>query len=490
MRKPRFFLSCLLCFLLALPLLAANPARSPEEQKAYRAAMEQADQKIADEVKQHSELMKNLEYLTTMIGPRLTGSPQMQQAAQWALERFQQYGVAAHLETTKIPHAWYRGVDTAEIVSPVSRRIPLRSAGWSMATPGEITAPVVAIASIDDLEAHKGTLKGAIVIRPPSPLPDENDRADNAYDSVEPPRRGVPVRETYGLRRRMMDVLAAEHAAALLYDSGKADALFNMGSFSRYEPSRVPVAFVPHPAYTLLYRLAQAGPVSVKLNLAGTFSPGPVPASITVAEIPGSRHPEQRVIIGAHLDSWDLGQGALDNGTGAMAVLEAARTLKSLGWTPDRTLTFILFTGEEEGSAGADAFLNNHVAEISNMDGLLILDTGTGRVTSIALEELYETGPLMQEIYRPLQEVFSLDSLSTRFFGASDHVPFLRRGIPAYFCVQAVAHYREAHHSQDDTFDLAIPDEANQGAALLAAWAWNVSQMPESLPHHPENQQE
>ncbi len=486
MRKPIFALCCVL--LLSVPLLAAS--RSPEEQKAYRAAMEQADQKIADEVKQHSELMKNLEYLTTRIGPRLTGSPEMQQAAQWALERFQQYGVASHLETLEIPHAWYRGADTAEVLSPISRRIPVRSAGWSMATPGEVTAPVVVIASIDDLEAHKGKLKGAIVMRAPSILPGDKDVADNAYDSVEPPRRGVPVRETFALRRRLMDALASEHAAALLYDSGKADALFNMGSFSRYEPSRVPVAFVPHPDYTLLYRLAQAGPVSLKLNLAGTFSPGPVPASVTVAEIPGRLHPEQRVIIGAHLDSWDLGQGALDNGTGATAVLEAARALKSLGWAPDRTLTFILFTGEEEGSAGSDAFLNNHTAEIPNMDGLLILDTGTGRVTSIALEELYETGPLMQEIYRPLQEVFSLDSLSTRYFGASDHVPFLHRGIPAYFCVQAVAHYREAHHSQADTFDLAIPDEANQGAALLAAWAWNLSQMPEPLPHQAENQRE
>jgi Zn-dependent M28 family amino/carboxypeptidase len=105
-------------------------------------------------------------------------------------------------------------------------------------------------------------------------------------------------------------------------------------------------------------------------------------------------------------------------------------------------------------------------------------------VFSIALENLTETAPLMQEIYQPLQKLFAMQPLSTRYFGASDHVPFLDQGIPAYFCVQLPAHYREVHHSQTDTFDKVIPDQINEGAALLAAWAWNVSEMPEALPHH------
>ncbi len=220
------------------------------------------------------------------------------------------------------------------------------------------------------------------------------------------------------------------------------------------------------------------------------FSDKPAPASITVAEIKGSEFPDERVIIGGHLDSWDLGQGALDNGTGAMAVLEAARTLKALGWTPKRTITFILFTGEEEGGIGADTFLKNHAAEIPKMDGVLIHDTGTGKVFSISLDNLWDTAALMQEIYLPLQEVFDLQPLSTRSFGASDHVPFLNKGVPAYFCIQLPAHYREAHHSQTDTFDKVIPDQINEGAAFLAAWAWNVSEMPQPLPHHAPKQEE
>jgi Zn-dependent M28 family amino/carboxypeptidase len=118
------------------------------------------------------------------------------------------------------------------------------------------------------------------------------------------------------------------------------------------------------------------------------------------------------------------------------------------------------------------------------MDGVLIHDTGTGKVFSIALEDEYETAPLMTEIYRPLQEVLDLRPLSTRVFVASDHVPFMKAGVPGYFCVQEPAHYGQAHHSQADTIDKVIPDQINEGAALLAAWAWNVSEMPQPLPHH------
>src|SRR5579864_1042561 len=126
----------------ALSAPANAPQRSEGQRDAYRKAMEEADQKIAAEVQAHSELVKNLEYLTTQIGPRLTGSPQMQQASAWTLKRFQDYGVDAHLETAQIAHAWTRGADTAEITAPIQRRIEVRSLGWSKATEGEVTARV------------------------------------------------------------------------------------------------------------------------------------------------------------------------------------------------------------------------------------------------------------------------------------------------------------------------------------------------------------
>jgi carboxypeptidase Q len=478
-----------LAFLCQTFLIAqsAAPVRSAEDKKNYKSAMEEADQKIYAEVKAHSELMKNLEYLTTQIGARLTGSRQMQQASEWTLRRFKDYGVDSRLETTEIPHAYYRGVDSAQILTPVVREVPIHALGWSKATSGEVSGKVIAmrVDSDSDLAGYKGKLNGAIVLMgKPAAIP--TGEAENAYDAVIPPPRGVTQEAAGGFRRRfaVMKALAEESPAVVLVDSGKTDNLFNMSAFSRYQPSDVPLAFIAHEDYSLLTRLAESGPVTMKVNLTGTFSPGPVPASITVAEIKGSQFPDERVVIGGHLDSWDLGQGALDNGTGSMAVLEAARTLKVLGWKPKRTITFILFTGEEQGGVGAELFMKNHEAEIPKMDAALVHDTGTGRVFSIALEDLYETAPLMSEIYTPLREIFDLQPMSTRNFGSSDHVAFLRAGVPAYFCVQNPAHYREAHHSQTDTFDKVIPDEINEGAALLAAWAWNVSEMPQALPHH------
>jgi Zn-dependent M28 family amino/carboxypeptidase len=326
----------------------------------------------------------------------------------------------------------------------------------------------------------------------PSDLSKAELNPENAYDAVIPPPHGVKSGGVMSWRERaqLMRQIEDEQPALILVDSGKIDNLFNMtGTHPAYNPSAVPTAFLAHEDYDLIWRLQQAGPVSLKVNLQNTFSDKPAAAAITVAEIRGSELPAERVIVGGHLDSWDLGQGALDNGTGAMAVLEAARTLKSLGWKPKRTLTFVLFTGEEQGGVGADTFVKNHAAELPKVDGVLILDTGTGKVFSIALEDLWETAPLLSEIYRPLQEVFDLQPLSTRYFGSSDHVEFLDKGVPAYFCLQLPAHYREAHHSQTDTFDKVIPSEINQGAALLAAWAWNVSEMPQALPHHAEAKQ-
>ena len=493
-RFHRPLVATVLSIALCGPSIAQAPQfssqRTPDEQQSYRRAMETADQQIADEVKAHSELMKNLEYLTTQIGPRLTGSSQMQQASDWTLKRFREYGIEAHLETAEIEHAWTRGVETAEIENPIHRSIGIRALGWSKATSGEVSGKVIGldVRKLSDLDAYKGKLKGAIVLaRKPVDVAHLDPHPNNAYDAVIAPLRGVQKdgEMSWGERAQLMRQIGEEKPALILLDSGKPDNLFNMtGSHPAYKPSQVPTAFIAHEDYDLIWRLLATGPVTLKANLENTCSDKPAPASITVAEIKGSELPDERVIIGGHLDSWDLGQGALDNGTGAMAVLEAARTLKALGWKPRRTITFVLFTGEEEGGLGADTYIKNHAAELPKTDGVLILDTGTGKVFSFALENLWETVSLMTEIYRPLQEVFDMQPLSARYFGASDHVEFLDKGVPAYFCMQVPAHYRGAHHSQTDTFDKVIPEQITEDAAIIAAWAWNVSEMPQALPHH------
>ena len=463
---------------------------------AYRTAMEEADQKIAAAEDQHSEVMANEEYLTTYIGPRLTGSEGMRKASEWTLAKFKEYGLDAHLETAEIPHAWTRGNDWGVLVAPVEHWMTVRSAAWSKATDGPVTGPLAVIddkTTAEDIAAHADRYKNAIVLSDedegPALLP---EHPPNAYNAVIPIQRGVPGSEARSYRSRYMRLaglagaLAKAGAATMLRDSRKPDAMLVGGSasFPAYQPSAIPVAYVSHPDYQWLLRLARAGKGTFRINLAGTFSDGPGHASITVASIKGTDHPEQQVIVGGHLDSWDLGEGAVDNGTGAMATLEAARLLTSLGWKPKRTLTFILFTGEEQGGVGVRTYLTNHAADVDNIDAVLVDDTGTGRITSISLENFWETGPLMERVYQPLQEVFDLDPMSTQYFGSSDHVAFQREGVPAYFSVQEPAGYGEAHHSTADVFEIVKPDALKQQSALLAAWLWNVSELSEPLPHH------
>src|SRR6516164_8350326 len=165
-RVRRVQLAPLTLLLVNALTLAQTPQRTSDEQQPYLKAMEKADQEIAAEVESHSELMRNLEYLTTQIGPRLTGSPQMQAASDWTLKRFQDYGIDAHLETAEIEHAWTRGVETAEIQSPIHRSLGIRALGWSKATKGDVSGNVIGLdlRKPSDLDAYKGRLKGAIVL--------------------------------------------------------------------------------------------------------------------------------------------------------------------------------------------------------------------------------------------------------------------------------------------------------------------------------------
>ena len=171
--------------------------------------------------------MKNLEFLTTQIGPRLTGSPQMQAASAWTRKRFQDYHLEAHLETTEIAHGWTRGMETAEITSPIQRRIGIHGFGWSKATEGEITGRVIALdlTKASDLAPFKGKLKGAIVmLRKPYDLSQEDPNPENAYDAVIAPQRGVPKpdRLSWRERQQLLKQAAAEGPALVLADSGMA----------------------------------------------------------------------------------------------------------------------------------------------------------------------------------------------------------------------------------------------------------------------------
>jgi carboxypeptidase Q len=191
-------------------------------------------------------------------------------------------------------------------------------------------------------------------------------------------------------------------------------------------------------------------------------------------------------LIGGHIDSWDLGTGATDNGTGIMAVLEAARALKAVGVKPKRTIRFVLFSGEEQGLHGSRAYVKAHEKEMPRIAGVLIHDMGTGRVKSIGLQGRYDLREVMDRVVEPFKEAVNLEELSMRSMMGTDHLSFLPHGVPAFSVVQDSAEYRKTHHTESDTVDKVYPDEINQGAKVLAAWAYSVAMLPEILPRDPK----
>ncbi len=464
------------------PSHATSPAPGPGgESKAVTKA-------ILDEIDRHSELMANLEHLCDLIGPRLTGSPGLLKANQWTRDRFQQYGLSdAHLEPWSIHRGWTRGQARGRIVTPTEQRLLVESAGWSPSTKGAVRGPVVHVRaeSTDELSAYKGRLKGAwVILAEVSVQPAPGRPAPSLEAQMQ--RRMRDFRKMMAFRQGLRKFLTDEGIAGVLRDSNKEHGLVDMTTaVANYTESPYPEAFLTTESYGLIWRLLKRGPVEVEIELKNTFSEGPVEVYNTVAELPGVEKPDEVVILGGHIDSWDLGTGATDDGTGIMAVLEAARALKAVGVKPRRTIRFVLFSGEEQGLHGSRAYARSHAKEMNKISGVLVHDTGTGRVKSIGLEGRYDLREVMDKVVEPFKDEVKLEELSLRSLMGTDHQSFLPRGVPAFAVIQDMAEYRKTHHTESDTFDKVYSDEINQGAKVIAAWAYNVAMLPDLLPRDP-----
>jgi Zn-dependent M28 family amino/carboxypeptidase len=458
-----------------------------------------ADAHILAEVRDHSEAMQNLEYISDSIGPRLTGSPQLKQANDWTAEVMKKYGlVNVHLEPWTIAHSWTRGTATARIVSPTEHPLTITSAGWAPGTNGSIRGPVVYFdaKTKDDFARFKGKLKGAIVItqEPLALSPPRPEGANAEYlrpMQAPPPLKGQPAPPSpfaalIEMARARNELFKSEGVAVVLRDSNKPHALLNMTGVGgeKFDIGPIPNAFITGEAYRMIWRLLKHGPVTLEIAMTNSFSDKPVEVFNTVGEIRGTEKPDEVVILGAHLDSWDLGTGSTDNGTGSSAVLEAARALAKSGLKPKRTIRFVLFSGEEEGLVGSKMYVDAHKNDLEKVSAVLVHDTGTGRVLALGLHDNYQDREIVDQVLAPLTELKLLEPSMDRTFG-TDHASFDDVGVPGFWCIQNGAEYSKTHHSQSDTFDKVFKDDLNQGAQVLAAWAYNTAQLPEMLPRRP-----
>jgi Zn-dependent M28 family amino/carboxypeptidase len=479
-----------------LSAVRAGLARAADNEAATVAA---ADEQILSEIHDHGQAMENLEYLSDEIGPRLTGSPQLKQANDWTAAKFREYGLTnVHLEPWTIAHSWARGTAHARIVSPTGHPLTIASAGWSPGTNGVVRGPVVYFdaKTKEDFDKFRGKLKGAIVIyQEPESLSPPKPGSPNAElirpMQAPPPVKGQPQAPSpfaafQEVARARNEFFKKEGVAVVLRDSNKPQGLLNMTGIGgeQFEIGVIPTAFITGEGYRMLFRMQKHAKVEVEIEMTNSFGDKPMDVYNTVAEIRGSEKPDEVVILGAHLDSWDLGTGSTDNGTGSMAVLEAARTLAKLNLKPKRTIRFVLFTGEEEGLVGSVKYADAHKNELEKISGVLVHDTGTGRVLTLGLHDNYQDREIVDQVLAPLKELKLLEPTMRRTFG-TDHASFNEVGVPGFFVVQDGAEYNLTHHSQSDTFDKVWKDDLNQGAQVLAAWAYNTAQLPAMLPRRP-----
>ena len=495
------------CVSLLAGLLAVSPLlRAFNGDEAYAAppdgdakTLAAADARILAEVHDHSESMQNLEYLSDNIGPRLTGSPQLKQANDWIAETMKKYGlVNVHLEPWTIAHSWTRGTARARIVSPAEHPLTIASAGWSPSTPGAIRGPVVYFdaKTKEEFERFRGRLKGAVVItqEPQSlspPRPEDSNAEYVRPMQAPPPPPGqpappAPFAAAQELGRARNDFFKQEGVAVILRDSNKPHGLLNMTGIGgeKFDIGAIPNAFVTGEGYRMIWRMMRHAPVTLEIEMTNSLSDQPVEVYNTVGEIRGTEKPDEVVILGAHLDSWDLGTGSTDNGTGSMAVLEAARALAASGLKPQRTIRFVLFSGEEEGLVGSKRYVEAHKSDLGKISAVLVHDTGTGRVLTLGLHDNYQDREIVDQVLAPLTELKLLEPSMARSFG-TDHASFDDAGVPGFWCIQNGAEYSKTHHSQSDTFDKVWKDDLNEGAEVLAAWAYNTAELPAMLPRRP-----
>jgi hypothetical protein len=480
---------------LVVPAICLAPAAAAPLSSAEAAAL---DRKILAEASA-AEIMANLTYLSDVIGPRLTGSTNLQRASNWTAERMKANGLsAAHLEAYTIPEGWERGSAHLRILEPENGRIlTAASYGWTPGTKGKIEGNVVVLDAhtADELAKFKGKLKGAVVLQgAPAKLRPlgEMSKVDTSYPgtAAQPGQKAERAPdEVRAFRKAMSGFLQQEGAAVLLTDAGKHfGLLFTTGGWRGEDrPSasnRLPTLTVAHNHYELLYRLAtRPAPARtrVEVEVSNKFIPGPLKAFNTVGEIRGSDKPDEFVVVGAHLDSWDLGQGTTDNGTGSAVVLETARILARCGTTPRRTIRFVLFTGEEQGLHGSKAFVRQHQPEMAKTSLCVAHDTGTGRVIGLGTGGRPALKQILEKELTVLKEL-GVKDFTSRSPGGSDHLSFSNAGVPGLLLRQEPAEYRFTHHSQADTLDRARPAELVQGAQVLAIVAMRVANLDELLP--------
>lgn len=415
-----------------------------------------------------SPLETNLRELTDVIGGRVTGSPAADKAVDWAVEAFRHAGVDEVLtENFTLPAGWAEGRTRLTVLTPQPFPVHLVTVGWSPATPPEgITANVVDVGAgqESDFKRAGGSVKGAILLVHTELLKTLDDLLGEYLYEPAVEQRAINA-----------------GAAAILWMSTRPYLLLYRHIFTMDGTiDRLPQAVVAREDALRIARFIAAGqPVKVDLDMPNKIS-GQVGSENVVAEIRGSEKPDEFVILAAHLDSWELGTGALDNGCNAAMVIDAARAIHASGSKSKRSIRFVLFTGEEQGMLGSWAYALAHRAELGKMDGAIVFDDGDGPVTGYLLSGRKDIVEPVDEALKPLSTFGPLKNTTDAELG-TDNFDFLLEGVPTLIANQEPDDYMMNYHAFSDTFDKVDFAQLKKNEAIAAVTAYAIADLPERL---------
>jgi hypothetical protein len=411
---------------------------------------------------------ENLRRLTDEIGGRVSGSPEMAKAVAWAIAAFRAEGVEVHTEKYTIPYSWSEGDTRIELLGPLKFPLRVVSEAWAPATPpGGIEANVIDVGDGTEADFAKVTahVKGAILLV-------HNDAIVTYADLTNEWAKPLPI-----IARAIKD----EAVAILWMGARERLLLYRATNTINGDIDKIPQAILAREDAMHLARTIAAypGKVRVHLDLPNKIG-GPIEQENVVGEIRGYEKPDEAVILGAHLDSWELGTGALDNGCNAAMVIDAARAIKATGLLPRRSIRFVLFSGEELGLLGSHAYVKAHRAEMDKIRAAIISDYGSGRFTGYELGGRHDTEAAVREILRPL-ESWNVNNHTYDLDLGSDHVDFFLEGIPILSANQEEAGYVQKYHTMADTFDKVDMLSLKLNTVVAALTAWGVADRAEPL---------
>lgn len=438
-----------------LPFALMGVLNAQEVQERFRPAMQEAAES--------KTLESNLRQLTDEIGGRVPGTPASEQAIQWAERAFTEAGAdSVRVEPFTMATSWSEGDTRVTITSPI--KFPVRAVSIAWSPNLNMSARVVDVGFGTPQEfARAGNLNGAILLVHSEILKTWDDLF-NEY------LRASPIIET-ALRG---------HAAGIAWESSREfDILYRHINAQPGKFDRIPGVLVTHEDSERIARLLKAGhPVQMGVAMSNKLG-GPIKTANVVAELRGTELPEEYVVLGAHLDSWELGTGALDNGCDAALVIEALHALKAAGWKPRRSIRFVLFNGEEEGMLGSEAYVKAHEADLDKIIAAVIFDTGSGKFTGYSLGGRKDVQEKVNDITVAFDRWSAMTNTTDAFVG-TDNLDFLLQGIPTLVANQEPANYLINYHATSDTYDKV--DFAELRKNLLVA-TYTVARLSEAQEH-------